>query len=460
MRSKKWKEKEFSTETLTQVEVDEIMAGSSEYEQGKAPVSRNTQCAEDLGDIAELQKDRHNRNELSKTHNFSESGETEYYDGEDSDFYEELGDGQYLEESHPTSHFTLQPITPEDEDYEDIMENYEEVMEKMSSNPTKPKYWFKEKGDHWYCTCGQLNQGDTCSNCGIERDLLRALFFLHEPGEEPGKYEGMNIAYTDVDVNGRRLSSKVKLIIAIAIIAILLIAAGIFSYYYVIKPSMEKEAAANAAAAADSLHANVVLCASNIDTFMLDSYISAGDQCYKDKKYETAIKFYGMAGKIKDSDGLQDKINSAKYGYVTENKSKGGEKFEKYLLELYKIDYSDIDKIYDEYYAWHFKIISNTSPDDDTNDISTVSRADTVYFHVLVSGGAPDETIDVYYEATWPGGYKDTYQIGTGWKAGSKGTARMAYPVPILGKEGNLVFKIYDKSTQELLGSDTVTFKH
>ena len=59
MRSKKWKEKEFSTETLTQVEVDEIMAGSDAYEQGKAPVSRNTQYAEDLGDIAELQKDRH-----------------------------------------------------------------------------------------------------------------------------------------------------------------------------------------------------------------------------------------------------------------------------------------------------------------------------------------------------------------------------------------------------------------
>lgn len=447
MRSRKWNEKEFSTETLTQVEVDEIMAGSEEYEQGHAPVSRNTQYAESLDDMAKLQKHQHDREELGRTHNYSE--EPEYYDGEDSDFYNELGDTQ----------FALQPLSPDDENYEDIMENYEDIMEKMSSNPTKPKYWFKEQGDHWFCSCGQLNKGDSCSNCGLERDLLRALFFLHEPGDEPGRYEGMDIHYTDVDAESRKKSSKAKLIIAIVIIAVLLVAAGVFAYFFVVKPSIEKQAADNASAAAESMETNVTLFASEMDTFMRNSYLSAGDTCCKNEDFEEAIKFYSLAGDIKDSDDITDKINNAKYGYVCAHKSDGGDKFEKYLDELHEIGYSDIDKIYSDYYAWHFKIVANLNSADYTDDLSIVSRSDIVYFHVSTSGGPPDETVDVYYEATWPSGSKQVEQIGTDWKAGSQGTARFAYPVPILGKEGTLTFKLYDKDTQELLGSDSVTFK-
>ncbi len=480
----------FSTETLSQGELDEITKGSEGYDRGEAPVNRNTQSAADLEDMARLQKDAHGREQMSRTHSYdalnavrdfgpvdpepeytyeepdysaepepdyvpdygadsvpAPEPDQEYYDGEDSDGSEPASSG-----------FALQPLLPNDEKYDDIMDNYEEVIEKMSSNPTKPKYWFKEQGDHWYCTCGQLNKGDSCSNCGLERDLLRALFFLHEPGDEPGKYEGMDVSYTDVEVKENKLSTKAKLIIAIAVIVILGAAAGLYSYFYIIKPNMEKEAAATAKAAAESIQNNIPVCSKDMNEFLRNSYVTAGDQSLESESYERALRFYGKASAIEGGDDLSDKINKAKYEYVRSHKSDGGEKFEKYLAELHEIGYEGVDEIYNEYYAWHFNIVANLSPDDYSNDIGTASRADTVYFHVSVSGGPPGETLDIYYDATWPSGARQTDMIGTGWKSGSKGYARFSYPVPLFAQEGTLSFKIYNKSNQEQLGSDSIQF--
>ncbi|MGX8774567.1 MAG: hypothetical protein ACSW8G_05870 [Bacillota bacterium] len=464
MRSRKFRDKGFSTETLSQIEVEEIVKGSEGYERGEAPVGRDTQSAESLDDMAQLQRNLHGQAEMSRTHSYDaldavrDFGPTdpepeyeppEYYDGEDSDNVPE-----------PSEQFALQPLTPSDEKYDDIMDNYEEVMEKMSSSPTKPKYWFKEQGDHWFCTCGQLNKGEVCSNCGLERDILRALFFLHEPGEEAGKYEGMNVTYTDVDVRDNRLSSKAKMIIAIAVIVILGAAAGFYSYYYIIKPNMEKEAAANAKAMAESIQANVPACTKDMNEFLRNSYETAGDDSMESESYERALRFYAKADAIGDGNDLTDKVNKAKFGYVKAHANDGGEKFEKYLGELHDAGYEGVDEIYDKYYAWHFSIVANLSPDDYSTDIETASRADTVYFHVSVSGGPPGEALDIYYDATWPTGARQTDMIGSGWKSGSRGYARFSYPVPIFAQEGTLTFKIYNKSTQKELGSDSIQFKH
>ena len=294
----------------------------------------------------------------------------------------------------------------------------------------------------------------------MERDILRALFFLHEPGDEAGKYEGMDVTYTDVDVKDNRLSTKAKLIIAIVAIVILGAAAGIYSYYYIIKPNMEKEAAATAKAMAESIEKNVPACTKDMNDFLRNSYVTAGDDSFADGSYERAMRFYGKAMAIGGGEDLTDKINKAKFEYVKAHKKDGGDKFEKYLGELHEAGYDGIDEIYKEYYAWHFSIVANLSADDYSNDIGTASRADTVYFHVSVSGGPPGETLDIYYDATWPSGAKQTDMIGSGWKSGSKGYARFSYPVPIFAQEGTLTFKIYDKSNQKELGSDSIQFSH
>ena len=502
MGKRRFRDKGFSTETLSQIEVDEIVRRSEGYDRGESPVNRDTQSAEGLEDMARLQKKAHDPVKMSRTHSYDaldavrdfgpvdpnpvydpepepepvfdpseepdydavlESAhdpasdtvpgpvhDTDYLDGEDSD----------SNEPGPSEQFALQLLTPSDKNYEHIMDNYEEVIEKMSSSPTKPKYWFKEQGDHWFCTCGQLNKGDVCSNCGLERDILRALFFLHEPGEEAGKYEGMDVTYTDVEVKENKLSTKAKLIIAIAAIVILAAAAGLYSYFYIIKPNMEKEAAANAKATAESIETNVPACTKDMNDFLRNSYVTAGDDSLNNESYERAMRFYGKASAIGGGEDLSDKINKAKFGYVKAHKNDGGERFEQYLGELHEAGYDGVDEIYREYYAWHFNIVANLSPDDYSNDIGTASRADTVYFHVSVSGGPPGEELDIYYDATWPSGARQTDMIGTGWKSGSKGYARFSYPVPLFAQEGTLTFKIYNKSNQEELGSDTIQFSH
>ena len=188
-------------------------------------------------------------------------------------------------------------------------------------------------------------------------------------------------------------------------------------------------------------------------------HIAIGDKYYKNKKYKKALAAYASAAEMKESNSLQDKINAAKFGYVKVNLDDGSSTALKYMNELMDISYPGIQEIYDEYYEWHINIIANTTEEDYSTDLDTVSRKDTVFFHVLLSGGEPSEEIQLYYEISWPNGQSQIYDLDSTWKDGSKITAGFQYPIPLFGKEGQLTFNLYDKNTQELLGSDSITFR-
>lgn len=522
MKIKRRREKEYSTHTLIDVNYkpEDVM----DYDNGKAPVSRKTQHAEQLEDLVEFQKHAGGRNDMMNTHNYNvfhavrdynpDAGKkaperdgdleehtdgpavTVYDPGETEDI--EPADAFEEEESSGTSDAfdaddATEDLSADDADSEEASDRtgqdeasdtssssaieeelardyeprpllpgdvgYDDIMEQFTAAPTKPKYWFEEFGDYWSCSCGHLNKGEYCTNCGLTRDLLRTLFILHKPGEEPGEYEGMPVKYEEVIVPRGRLSSKAKLIIAISVIAILLACGAFFTYYYMIVPAMEKQAAEELKNTTEAVSTGVEECFSETDNFFLNSYISAGDASFKDKHYEAAIGYYAKAQQIENSSELKEKVLEAKYQYVKAKQADGGEKFEKYLAELMGAGYKDVQEIYDKYYAWHFNIVANLSAEDYANDISTASRADIVYFHVSASGGPPDGTISVYYEATWPSGAKQTDVIGSNWTDGSKGSARFGYTIPFMAQEGTLKFNIYDKASNEQLGSDSVEIK-
>ncbi len=189
-------------------------------------------------------------------------------------------------------------------------------------------------------------------------------------------------------------------------------------------------------------------------------YIAIGDQHLNNGEYEKALSTYYVAADLKDNEDVQAKINLTKFTYVKTYKNDRTAKVEEYMSDLMAVKYSGIQEIYDEYYAWHVSIVANTSETDNSTDVSTVSRKDTVYFHATLSGGEPSEQIMLYYEVTWPGGQSQIFDLDSTWKSGSVITARFQYPMPIFGKEGKLTFKLYDRSTNELLSSDTVTFEH
>lgn len=545
------------------------------------------------------------------------------------------------------------PLTPDDEIYEDILEQF-------ASAPTKPKYWFEEFGDYWSCSCGHINKGTSCKNCGLERELLRSLFILHKPADTPGKLnkklrkakeqvdreetleaerrrrrekldalqgdhphvvpieedpaatveqevspmtvklydpgkaslestelspdspeetaaETTEIAERQTEPDNSSQESKeeistaaiatasaedtspkadepqkkanqnseqkslqetgqppseaegtalvpvaseeqnqkkrftwkkpsfrTKMIILIAILLLLATGGGIAVYKYLAAPAIQYEEAIKLQESGKYEKA--------IDKFeslgdyrdckehIWECYISIGDEQYKNGEFEQAIKTYNTALKMKESDriqtkirkchigigdryyekgefenaiasyqtamdmkdtnALQEKINKAKFGYVKAYQSKRTDQVETYLAELMSIKYPGIQEIYDTYYAWHVKIIANNSEDDYSNDMETISRHDTAYFHATLSGGEPSEQIELYYEIVWPNGAKQVYNLDSNWKSGSKITARFQYPIPLFGTEGKLTFTLYDKSTNEALGSDSIAFQN
>lgn len=197
-----------------------------------------------------------------------------------------------------------------------------------------------------------------------------------------------------------------------------------------------------------------------IDEKIRNCYIAIGDRQYSNGEYEDALKTYIAVIEMGDSDELQEKINAAKLAYVKAFQAGRTSQVEQYMSELMALKYPGIQEIYDAYYAWHVKILANTSETDYSTDIDTASRKDTVYFHALISGGEPNESVELYYEVTWPNGSKQIYGLDSKWQNGSKITARFQYPIPLFGKEGKLTFTLYDKNTNEAMGSDSITFQN
>ncbi len=400
-----------------------------------------------------------------------------------------------------TQEYKPRPLTPDDEIYDDIIEQF-------ATAPTKPKYWFEEFGDSWSCSCGTLNEeGDTCSNCGLEKELLRSLFILHKPADKQ-KNNFLQIRPIKGDHNGsfRQLSApgKKKLIIAVCVCAVLILACTIPLLIHLTGPASQyaeandffsngqyEKAISKYEALGDYKDSQNLICecyiamgdelftAANYKNAIsyyqkaLDlkendgtkekirnCYIAIGDTEYKDSKYEDAIASYSVAADIKNDDAVKNKINDAKFSYIKAHKDERTSQVEQYMSELMALKYSGIKEIYNEYYAWHVNIIANTSETDFSTDKDSFSRNDIVYFHTTLSGGEPSETITLYYKVIWPNGANEIASLESTWKDGSTITARFQYPIPLFGKEGILTFELYDKSTNELMGRDTITFKN
>lgn len=412
-----------------------------------------------------------------------------------------------------TQVYEPRPLTPDDDIYEDILEHF-------ASAPTKPKYWFEEFGDYWSCSCGHINDGDICTNCGLEKSLLRSLFILHRPEgatENPNKklrdMQGASEEQAgDTQKDERSVSAEKKenkppkqqeprekekapeperpasdekpllpaevtekkkpvsrrrLIIIISVVLAVLIALSICAYMaYVHYAAPAKKYDEAQQLQADGRYAEAIKVYESLgdyedsEAMIRNCWISIGDGYYMDGQYEEALAAYYTASDMKESKELSDKINQAKFGFVEANQSEGGDTFLQYMTELRSISYPGIQEIYDAYYAWHIKIIANTSEDDFSNDVSTASRSDTVYFHVLLSGGEPSETLELYYEITWPNGSSQVYSLDSRWKSGSQISARFQYPIPLFGREGTLKFQLYDKNSNQLLGTDSVELKN
>ena len=379
-----------------------------------------------------------------------------------------------------TKDYSPKPITPEDK-------SYREVMMLFSDHPVKPKYWFEEFGEYWTCSCGQINRGDACSNCGLDRELLRKLFtsdFKDEDATKANTPEGSSrtdgeqagsVAFVEettdpVDDNQdeepvfvdeqdllKLRKRRTRRILIILIILILLLGGGLAAFYFYYLPELNRQDEAQANTVKDSLIRELPTVLTPMEEVEFDSYRNAGDIMYEKKDYVKAIEYYNKALKVKSDESVKKKIQAAKFSYVSDNQEEGGKTFNKYLNELKKANYPGINDIYERHYTWKASTVANTGYSDYSTDMSSIDRRNIVYFHTTFTGGPPDEELDLYYEVIWPDGTSERRSISGTKSEGETVTTNCQYTFPATAGESRLTYKIYNNADHKMLSSDSVT---
>lgn len=360
------------------------------------------------------------------------------------------------------------PMNPEDKSYRDVMMMF-------SDQPIQPKYWFEDFGDYWSCSCGQINREETCSNCGLSRELLKKIFVIQKnadiktsektskktPDATEEVVDTAPVVEEDPEVVEARLykrrKKRTKIILAILIFLILLLGGALAAFYFYYVPELTKQEEENASATTNSLMKELPAVMKPIAGANFNVYRNAGDKHYEKKEYVEAIEYYNKALAMEQDESVRQKILAAKYSYVANNQEQGGKTFKKYLDELKKANYPGVENIYERTYNWKASIVSNTGQGDYSTDMDSISRSYTVFFHTTLSGGPPNEKLNLYYTLQWPDGTSERQSISAAKGSGEHVSTRCEYTFPKTANEVKMVYKIYNSEDDSLLASDSVS---
>lgn len=185
-----------------------------------------------------------------------------------------------------------------------------------------------------------------------------------------------------------------------------------------------------------------------------ETYYQYGLQLLNKGSYSAAVAVFNTLGKYQDS---KTKLNEAKYEYVLQHNNKTDVTTYSYLKDLKAIGYKDSKAIYNSLYAWHVNIIINDSETNELTCMTTISKYSTVYCHVTLTGGPPNESIEIRYSYTWPKSSANGDSWDWKWRSGDSGWFCTWYEYPVYGNTGTFKVRVYNKSTGELLGESTVT---
>ncbi len=173
---------------------------------------------------------------------------------------------------------------------------------------------------------------------------------------------------------------------------------------------------------------------------------------HKAGKYTEAVKIFEEISDYEDSLNLKQQ---SMFAYVKGHQNAEDLTTFEYLKELVSVNYEESKAIHKSLYSWSAKCIINNSKEDKTTDSAVISRFDTVYFHVTLSGGAPNATTTVKYEIVFPGGSVQKGDFGKNWKSGSEGCTWVWFKTPAYAETGYAYVKLYDLEGT-LIGEDEV----
>lgn len=162
--------------------------------------------------------------------------------------------------------------------------------------------------------------------------------------------------------------------------------------------------------------------------------------------FEEAIELFEDLEGYKKS---EEKIREAKYGYVIAHKNNDDITTYSYLKELKKIDYRNSENIFKSLYEWKISVIAiNSSKYDETTNNTFLSKYNPVYFHMILSGGEPDDSARITVKSTLPNGNMNEYVFEDRWEDGDYlwyGWHDGIYPNPEFGISGTLRCDFYDE---------------
>ena len=119
-------------------------------------------------------------------------------------------------------------------------------------------------------------------------------------------------------------------------------------------------------------------------------------------EYIKAINLFESLGDYSDS---RDLINQTKYNYVINHRNSNDTITYEYLKELKDLDYKDAASVFHDVYDWNVRFLClNTSENDETTNVSSVSKYDTFYTHFKLTGGEPGSETDWSWSIYWPDG--------------------------------------------------------
>ena len=178
-----------------------------------------------------------------------------------------------------------------------------------------------------------------------------------------------------------------------------------------------------------------------------------GNEKLESKSYEDAVSIFKDLGNYKDS---KEKLKEAKYAYVSTHKNNSNTTTYEYLKDLKSSGYKDSKNIYNSLYAWSVTIVMNDLENNSTTNKTSISKYSNFYCHITLSGGPPNEGIELKYSMSFPDGdwHSDSWEGK--WYSGSTGKCWGYYETPAYGATGTFRVKVYNKSTGELLGEASI----
>ena len=178
-----------------------------------------------------------------------------------------------------------------------------------------------------------------------------------------------------------------------------------------------------------------------------------------EKNLKRAVYLFKELGDYKDS---KEQWKKAMYAYVLENKNSDDMSTYEYLKELKKYDYQQSKSIYEELYKWSVTVeVANASELDLTSIVTRVSKTAPYFqFWLRLEGGPPGEKVTLTHKTYWPDG--SVYGSDWYWEDKKRGDfLTIEWPDglydPRYATVGDLILRIYVKSTGEFIGQASVT---